>query len=156
MFFIVHVKSSLVSGRSFPTEYVVLSLSKLQISDYSTKKRIPLMDIWNNSGPNIEPCVIPWQISDHLLYEEPTLVLYFVESKRKLRLPSSNPYDSNFAINKSCDKQKIKKEISLSTVTPQGRLNMGNIHLTLSKPSAIISKIHADSCFIKLKTRQKE
>ena len=109
MFFIVHVKSSLVSGRSFPTEYVVLSLSKLQISDYSTKKKIPLMDIWNNSGPNLEPCVIPWQISDHLLYEEPTLVLYFLESNRKLRLPSSNPYDSNFEINKSCDEQKIKK-----------------------------------------------
>ena len=33
------------------------------------------MNILNNSRPNIEPCGIARQISDHLLYEEPTLVL---------------------------------------------------------------------------------
>ena len=51
---------------------------------------------------------IPRQISDHLLYEEPTLVLCFLKLKRsnkKLRLPISNPCASNFAINRSCDKQ---------------------------------------------------
>ena len=75
MFFIVHIKSSLILGRSFPHEYTVLSSAKLQISDFSTKKKISLMNILNNSGPNIEPWGIPWQISDHLLYEEPTLGL---------------------------------------------------------------------------------
>ena len=37
------------------------------------------MNILNNSGPNIEPCGITWQISDHLLYEEPILVIYFLK-----------------------------------------------------------------------------
>ena len=37
------------------------------------------MNILNNSGPNIEPWGIPWQILDHLLYEEPTLVLSFLK-----------------------------------------------------------------------------
>ena len=45
------------------------------MSDFSTKKKISLINILNNSGPNIEPWGIPKQISDHLLYEEPTLVL---------------------------------------------------------------------------------
>ena len=31
------------------------------------------MNISNNSGPNIELWGIPWQTSDHLPYEEPTL-----------------------------------------------------------------------------------
>ena len=55
MFFIVHIKSSLILGKSFPHEYIVLSSVKLQqISDFSTKKKISLMDLLNNSGPNIE------------------------------------------------------------------------------------------------------
>ena len=34
------------------------------------------MNILNNNRPsNIEPCGIPQLISDHLLYEEPTLFL---------------------------------------------------------------------------------
>ena len=33
------------------------------------------MNTLKNSGPNIEPWGIPQQISDHLLYEEPTFVL---------------------------------------------------------------------------------
>ena len=33
------------------------------------------MNTLNNSGPNIEAWGIPQQITDHLLYEEPTLVL---------------------------------------------------------------------------------
>ena len=70
MFFIVHIKSSLILGRSFPHAYIVLS---------SAKKKILLMNILNKSGPNIEPCGIPRQISDHLLYEEPTLVLCFLK-----------------------------------------------------------------------------
>ena len=37
------------------------------------------MNILNNSGPNIEPCGITRQISDHLLYEEPILVIYFLK-----------------------------------------------------------------------------
>ena len=37
------------------------------------------MNILNNSGPDIEPCGVPQQISDHLLYEEPTLVLWFLK-----------------------------------------------------------------------------
>ena len=36
------------------------------------------MNILNNSGTNIEPSGVPRQISDHLLYEEPTLVLRFL------------------------------------------------------------------------------
>ena len=92
MFFIVHIKFSLILGRSLPHEYTVLPSVKLQIPDFSTKKKISLMNILNNSSPNIEP----WgrQISDHLLYEEPTLVLCFLtltESNRNLRLPISNP-----------------------------------------------------------------
>ena len=31
------------------------------------------MNILNNNEPDIEPCGIPWQISDHLIYEEPTI-----------------------------------------------------------------------------------
>ena len=77
MFFIVHIKSSLILGRSSPHEYMVLSSAKLQVSDFSTKNKISLMNILNNSRLTIEPCGIPWQISDHLLYEEPTLVLWF-------------------------------------------------------------------------------
>ena len=40
---------------------------------------MPLMNVLNNSGPNVEPCGIPRQISDNLFYEEPTLVLYFLK-----------------------------------------------------------------------------
>ena len=75
----VHIKSSLILARSFPHEYTVLSSTKLQIFDFSAKKKISLMNILNNIGPNIEPWGIPQQISDHLLYEEPTLVLCFFE-----------------------------------------------------------------------------
>ena len=66
------------------------------------------MTILNNSGPNTEPWGISRQISDHLLYEEPTLVICFLKrrySNTKLKLPISNPYASSFVINKSCDKQ---------------------------------------------------
>ena len=75
MFFIVHIRSCLILARSFPHEYAVLLSAKLQISDFSTKKKISLINILNNSGPNIEPWGIPRLISDHLLYEEPILVL---------------------------------------------------------------------------------
>ena len=64
----VHIKSSLILARSFPHEYTVLSSAKLQISDFSTEKKTTLMNILNNSGPNIEPWDIPQQIPDHLLY----------------------------------------------------------------------------------------
>ena len=37
MFFIVHFKSSLILERSFPHEYIIFSLVKLQISDFPTK-----------------------------------------------------------------------------------------------------------------------
>ena len=76
MFFTVHIKSSLILGRSFPHEYIVLPSAKLQISDFSTKNNISLMNILNNDGPNIEPCGIPRQISDFLLYEEPTFYVF--------------------------------------------------------------------------------
>ena len=79
MLFIVHIKSSLILGRCFPHEYIVLSSAKLQISNLSMKKKISLMNILNKSGPNIESWRIPRQISDHLLYEEPTLVLCFLK-----------------------------------------------------------------------------
>ena len=75
----VNIKSSLILARSFPHEYTVLSSAKFQISDFSRKKKILLMNILNNSGPNIEPWDIPRQISDHLLYEEPTLALCFLK-----------------------------------------------------------------------------
>ena len=77
MFLTVHIKSSLILGRSSPHGYIVLSSAKLQGSDFSTKNKISLMNILNNNGPNIEPCGIPRKISDRLLYEKPTLVLYF-------------------------------------------------------------------------------
>ena len=64
----VHIKSSLILARSFQHEYTVLSSAKLQSSDFSTKNKLSLMNILNNSGPNIEPWGIPWQISDHSLY----------------------------------------------------------------------------------------
>ena len=70
----MHIRSSLILGRSFPHEYTVFLSAKLQNSDFSTKKKISLINILNNNGPNIEPWGIPRQISDHLLYEEPTLV----------------------------------------------------------------------------------
>ena len=47
MLFIVHIKSFLILGRSFPHEYIVLPSAKLQISDFSTKKKISLMNILN-------------------------------------------------------------------------------------------------------------
>ena len=75
----VHIKSSLILARSFPHEYTVLSSAKLQISDFSAKKKISFMNILNNSGPSIEPWGIPQQMLDHLLYEEPTLVLCFLK-----------------------------------------------------------------------------
>ena len=65
------------------------------------------MNMLNNSGPNIEPWGVSQQVSDHLLYEEPSLVLCF----RKLRLPTPNPYASNFAISESCDKQSCFRKI---------------------------------------------
>ena len=102
MVFIEHMKFSFILRRSFPHENIELSSAKLQISDFTTKKKILLMHVLNNNGPNIEPCGIPRQISDHLLYEAPNLVLCFFKirkSNRKLRLPISNPYASNFAIN---------------------------------------------------------
>ena len=77
MFFIVHIKSSLILKRSFPHEHIVLPSAKLLISDSYTKSNISLMNILNNNRHNTEICGIPQKISDHLLYEEPTLVLWF-------------------------------------------------------------------------------
>ena len=37
-------------------------------------------------------------------------------SNRKLRLPTSNPYASNFAIDKSCDKHSYALEKSIKIV----------------------------------------
>ena len=91
MFFIVHIKSSLILGTFSPHEYIVLSSAKLQVSDFSTKMKMPLMNILNNGGDNMERCSNPQKISDYLLHEEPI-------SKGKLKLPISNPYISNFAI----------------------------------------------------------
>ena len=76
MFFIGKITSSLILGRSFPHEYRALSSAKLQISDVSTKKKISLMKILNNNGPNIEPCGIPQQIPDYLIYEEISFMLF--------------------------------------------------------------------------------
>ena len=77
MFFIVHTKSSLILERPFTHQYIVLSSAKLQSSSFFTKNKISLMmNIKNNNGPNIEACSISRQISDHLLYEEPTLVIF--------------------------------------------------------------------------------
>ena len=81
MFFIVHINSSLISGRFFLHDYIVLSSAKFQISDFSTKTKISLMNILNNSGLNVELCGIPWQILDHLLYDEPTLFLCFLKPR---------------------------------------------------------------------------
>ena len=91
MFFIVHIKSSLLLGTFSPHEYIVLSSAKLQVFDFSTKKEMPLMNILNNDRDNIERCSNPQKISDYLLHEEPI-------SKGKLKLQISNPYISNFAI----------------------------------------------------------
>ena len=99
-----------------------MSSAKLQISDFSTEKKISLINILNNllnNGPDIEPCGIPPQILDHLLCEEPTLVLCFFKLRSyntKLRLPTSNPDTYNFAVNKSCDKHSYALEKSIKTV----------------------------------------
>ena len=61
MLLIVHTKFFLVLGRSFLHEYILLSSAKLQISDFSAKNKISLMNMLNNNGPNSEPCLIPWQ-----------------------------------------------------------------------------------------------
>ena len=74
MFFKVHIKSSLVLGRSFSYEYIELLSVKLQISHFSTKNKILLINILNKNGPNI---CIHCQISDNFLSVEPTLVLCF-------------------------------------------------------------------------------
>ena len=50
MFFIGHIKSSLILGRSFPHERIVLSLVKLKISDFSTKKKMSAMNILEKAG----------------------------------------------------------------------------------------------------------
>ena len=39
------------------------------------------MNILNTNGPNIKPCGIPQEISDHLLLEEPNLVLCFLKPR---------------------------------------------------------------------------
>ena len=67
MFFMVRTNSSLILGRYFLHEYLILPSVQLQISDFSTKNKISLMNILNNNGPNIEPYDIPRRISDHLL-----------------------------------------------------------------------------------------
>ena len=54
-------------------------MSEITNFHFSTKNKISLMNILNNNWSNIEPCGIPRQISDHLLYEKPTLVLYIFE-----------------------------------------------------------------------------
>ena len=72
MFFKVHIKSSLNLGISFPYEYMVLRSAKYKFLIFLQKNKISLMNILNNSRPNIEPCGIPRKISDHLLYEKPT------------------------------------------------------------------------------------
>ena len=79
MFFILHIKFSLILKISFPHEYVELPSAKLQISDFSTKKKISLMNMLNNNGSNIKPCGVPRQTSDYLLYEELTLILRFLK-----------------------------------------------------------------------------
>ena len=79
MIFILHIKSSLNLGRSFSLEYTVLSSAKLQISNFSTKNKMSLINMLNNGGPSIDPWVIPRRISDYLLYKEPTLVLCFLK-----------------------------------------------------------------------------
>ena len=79
--FIAHIKFSLILGRSFPHQNTVLPSAKIQVSDFSTKNKISLMNILNNSGLNIEPWGISRQISDHFLYEKPTLVLCFLKLK---------------------------------------------------------------------------
>ena len=87
------------------------------------------MNILNNNRPsNIEPCGIPQLISDHLLYEEPTLFLWFFKlkwSNKKLRLSKSNPYASNFAINKACDKRPyaLHKSIQIAPKQSQSMLH---------------------------------
>ena len=52
-----YIKSSLILGRSFPHEYIVLV--KSQTSDFSTQNIISLINILSNNGPNIEPWGIP-------------------------------------------------------------------------------------------------
>ena len=79
MLFIVPIKASLILGRSFSREYIIFSSAKLQRSDFSTTEKTLLMNILNNNGPNIEPYGIPRQISDHMIYQEPTLVLCFLK-----------------------------------------------------------------------------
>ena len=49
-------------------QYSLHEYIKLKISDFSTKNKISLMNILNNNGPNIEPCDVSRQISDHLIY----------------------------------------------------------------------------------------
>ena len=77
MFFKAHIKSSFVLGRTFSHEYIELLSVKLQISDFSTKNKISLINILNKNGPNIKLCCILRQISGHFLFVEPTLVLCF-------------------------------------------------------------------------------
>ena len=79
MFFIVYSKSTLILGRSLRHGIYSIVIAKLQISDFSTKKEISLINILNKSGPNIEPCGIPRETSDHFLYKEPIAVLCFLK-----------------------------------------------------------------------------
>ena len=64
MIFILHIKSSLNLGRSFPLEYTVLSSAKLQISNFSTKNKMSLVNMLNNGGPSIDPheCVVSYTL----------------------------------------------------------------------------------------------
>ena len=78
MCFIAHIKFSVILGSSFLHEYIVLLSVKLQISNFSPKKKILLMIISNNSGPDIEPCGIPQKISSYLLHKGPTSVLCYL------------------------------------------------------------------------------
>ena len=67
IFFISHVRFSLMRNKFLSHEYRVLSLAKLHIPDFSVKKNILFMNILNSSGPNIDPWRIPRRTSYQLL-----------------------------------------------------------------------------------------
>ena len=55
--------------------YNVLSSEKLQSSDFITLRKRPLINILKRSGPSIEPCGTPMNISNQELKDDSILVL---------------------------------------------------------------------------------
>ena len=76
IFFIWNMRFLLMCNNFLSHEYKVLSSAKLHISGFSIKKNISIMNVWNSSGPNIDPWGIPQKPQANT---DPILILCFLQ-----------------------------------------------------------------------------